>query len=183
MPEFSVPVPLAHATLAAIVCIAAVIDVRTMRLPNWLTVAALAAGLLFSAIAPAPDNSFWRALGGAGAGLAVTLPLYVLRLMGAGDVKLIAGVGAFLGFPAIFGALAYVFIAGGVLAIVIAIWRRSLKRLAVNVTQATQGLFYTAMAGVRSTVVLSQGASIGKLPYGVAICAGTLAWLFIPSVL
>src|SRR5687768_12531749 len=102
--------------------------------------------------------------------------------MGAGDVKLMAGVGAFVGFPAILGALLCIFIAGGVLAIAIAAWRRSLRRLAVNVSDATQGMFYTAMAGVRTTVAIPRGASIGKLPYGVAVCAGTLAWLFLPSL-
>ena len=183
MPGFPSSIPLAHAVLAAILCVAAAIDARTMRLPNWLTLATLVCGLVFAAVHPATDNTFWRALAGAATGLAVTLPLYALRLMGAGDAKLMAGVGAFLGFPAELGALAYILIAGGVLAIGIAAWRRSFRRLAVNVTQATQGLFYTAISGVRSTVAMPQGASVGKLPYAVAVCAGTLAWLFGPRLL
>jgi len=176
-------VPLSHGVLAVLVCVAAVIDWRTLRLPNWLTFGTLACGLAVSAVHPAPDESLWRALGGALAGLGCTLPFYVLRVMGAGDTKLMAGVGAFLGFPAVLGAVVYTFIAGGIAAIAFALWRRSLKRFAANVIRAAQGLVYTALAGVHSTVALPRGASVGKLPYGLAICAGTLAWLVFPFFL
>jgi prepilin peptidase CpaA len=173
----------AHAALAIAVCLAAAIDARTMRVPNWLTFGAFAAGLVFSVVAPAPGNDLWRALGGAATGLACTLPFYVVRVMGAGDAKLMAAVGAFVGFPAVLGALAYIFVAGGVVAIVLAIRRRALKRLAINVGHATQGLLYAALAGVRGTADVPQAASVGKLPYGLAICTGTLAWLAFPSLL
>jgi prepilin peptidase CpaA len=175
--------PPAYAALAIVVCIAAATDACTMRVPNWLTFGAFAAGLAFGALAPAPGNDVWRALGGAATGLACTLPFYALRVMGAGDAKLMAAVGAFTGFPAVLGALVYVFMAGGLAAIVFAIRRRALKRLAVNVGHATQGLLYGALAGVRGTAAVPQAASVGKLPYGIAICAGTLAWLAFPSLL
>lgn len=175
--------PPAHLVLATLVCIAAVIDWRTMRVPNWLTLGTFACGIAFGILHPAPDNNLWRALAGALAGLACTVPFYTLRVMGAGDAKLMAGVGAFLGFPGVLGAVVYTFIAGGVLAIAFAVWRGTLKRVAANSMHATRDLAYAAMAGLRGTVALPQGASAGKLPYGLAICVGTLAWLAFPTLL
>ena len=174
--------PPAHALLAVVVCTAAVIDWRTMRLPNWLTAGAMALGLFVNVFWPAPGMSAWWALAGLGAGLACTLPFYVLRVMGAGDVKLVAAVGAFLGVPSVFGAVVCTFIAGGIAAVAFAIWRRAFKRLAVNVNQAAQGLFYAALGGVHAGAILPLG-SVGKLPYGLAICAGTLTWLALPALL
>ena len=175
-------IPPAHAMLAVLLCVGAAIDWRTMRLPNWLTAGGMVAGLLVNAFWPAPGASGWWALAGLAGGMACTLPFYTLRVMGAGDVKLMGAVGACLGAPAVLGAVVYTFIAGGIAAILFAIWRRSFKRLAVNVGDATKGLLYVALAGVRGTVFLPAGASIGKLPYGLAICAGTLAWLAFPTL-
>ena len=75
---------------------AAVIDGRSLRVPNWLTFHFLIGGLIFA---------FWKggsallltSLAGAGVGLLTLLPLYAIGGMGAGDVKLMAGVGAWIG--------------------------------------------------------------------------------------
>lgn len=102
------------------------LDWRSRRIPNWLTVPALGAGLAVNALA-------WRwagtkqALEGAGLGLAILLPFVLLRGLGAGDWKLMGALGAWLGpsrlIVVLFGT---VFIAG-VMAIVQMVRHRDRK--------------------------------------------------------
>jgi prepilin peptidase CpaA len=149
--------------LAAFLVAGAWIDWRTFRIPNWLTLSGLAAGLAYNA-SPAPGAlGFLTALGGAAIGLAALLPLYAGRVMGAGDVKLMALVGAFLGTSQVLFAVLFTFIAGGIAALAFALWTQSTGRLALNVSELVRG-----GPGI---------ASVGRLPYGISICAGTLAWL------
>jgi Flp pilus assembly protein protease CpaA len=100
--------------------LAAVTDVRRFRIANWLTVSLLASGLAFHAIA-----SGWPGLGRSGAGamfgfFALIFP-WSARQMGAGDVKLMAGVGAWLGLPMTFEVLITAAILGGVYALIVTI--------------------------------------------------------------
>jgi prepilin peptidase CpaA len=157
--------------LAVLVLAAMVSDLRTMRIPNWLTFGGAAAGLALAALA----GEALTALQGFGLGLAMLLPLWLVRVLGAGDVKLMAMVGAFLGFPEIAGAALMVFIAGGVLAIGYSLWLRQTGRMLRNVQQALVTSAFAISAGMKPQ--LAAMPSIGKLPYGVGICVGTLAWL------
>jgi prepilin peptidase CpaA len=71
--------------------------VNTHRIPNSLVIMALALGLIEQlTLAPTLGLAYW--VGGAGTGLAIFLPFYIGGGMGAGDVKLMAAVGGFLGF-------------------------------------------------------------------------------------
>lgn len=172
------------ALLIVLLMLAAFIDVRTFRIPNWLTFGGAAMGLLFGAAiqwrllgpAWAIDGFLWS-LGGLAAGLALMLPMYALRVMGAGDVKLMAMAGAFLGLGQIVPAVLCVFVAGGALAIAYAVWRRALRRLAANLTEIVQSMAVAAIAGVRPRGATAPRPSIGNLPYGVSISAGTIAWI------
>jgi prepilin peptidase CpaA len=172
------------ATLVLLLVAAAVIDVRTMRIPNWLTLSGALMGLGLNAAlqwqllgASAAAHGLLGALGGMAAGLALLLPLYLLRVMGAGDVKLMAMVGAFVGLQQIVPAVICVFLAGGVLALGVAAWRRSLRQLTLNVAGIVQWLAFAAFAGFRPDPAAGANRSVGTLPYGLSICAGTLAWL------
>ncbi|HBI68974.1 MAG TPA: hypothetical protein DDZ22_08115, partial [Massilia sp.] len=69
---------------------------------------------------------------GLGLGLAFLLPMYALRLIGAGDVKLLAMVGAFVGAGQILSIALIALIAGGVLALLVAAWQGSLRRVLGN---------------------------------------------------
>lgn len=171
------------ALLVVLLMVAAFIDVRTYRIPNWLTYGGAAIGLAFGAAiqwrllgpAWAIDGFLWS-LGGLAAGLALMLPMYALRVMGAGDVKLMAMAGAFLGLGQIVPAVLCVFVAGGVLAVGYALWRRALGRMTANVVDIVQSMAFAAMSGVR-TGAGAPRLSVGKLPYGVSISAGTIAWI------
>src|SRR4051812_27143801 len=96
--------------------LAAVTDVRTRRIPNWLTFGTLVLGVLLNTWLHGLEGSF-GALAGAVLGLALLLPFYILGGLGAGDVKLAAALGAVLGAQVLISALIYGAIVGGVMSI------------------------------------------------------------------
>ena len=115
-----------------------------------------------------------------GIGLLLLLPLYLLRMMGAGDVKLMAMIGAFLGPNDIFGVFLSTLIVGGVLALIVS-WRQGvLCKLIDNLTL----MFLLALSVNKSkplrgnlSLVGDAPDSVGKLPYAIAIAAGTMIFL------
>jgi prepilin peptidase CpaA len=164
--------------LLALVVIAGVIDYRSYRIPNWLTFGGALVGLASSTlVAGQPLDGFLWALAGLAAGLVVMIPLYALRVMGAGDVKLMAAVGAFLGFPAILYAVLFTFIAGGVAAVVFALAHKASRRMADNVGAIAWSMTLGAMTGTSPVASLKQAGSIGKLPYAISIGIGTIAYM------
>lgn len=169
--------------LIGLLVLAAVIDWRTLRIPNWLTVSGMVYGLAYSTMAaPANQGAAMGALaslGGLALGLAVLLPLYALRVMGAGDVKLMAMVGAFLGLGSMPYALLYCLIAGGVFALFYVLYQNVALRFVVNVGAVLQMLPFAAQHGRRAGAWLATAPSIGKMPYGPAICAGTVVYLVV----
>ena len=159
--------------LEGLIVAAAVADWRKSRLPNALTFGGAAIGLLLSLL-PQGIGIAASALGAAAA-LALLFPLWMLRVTGAGDVKLLAMVGTFLGVPDIFFALLFTMAAGGVFAIGFAAMRGGLPRMFANARDLFQ---VTALAAMnRQRPATGDIASVGKLPYGVCVCVGTSAWL------
>ncbi len=142
-----IPVLAAGAALAA----AALFDLRSSRIPDWLTISAL-----LGALAARTAGYGVLATGGLGEGLAgallaaaVAVPMAIWGRMGWGDVKLLAAVGAFFSWPAIATAL-----------------------LLISLCGAAQAVVTLAVARARAA---SRPAGI---PYGVAIAAGSAlaAW-------
>lgn len=162
--------------LIGLLLAAAVIDWRTMRIPNWLTVGGMVYGLAASAAqSTSVGAGLATAAGGLGLGLVLLLPLWLLRIMGAGDVKLMAMVGAFTGPAGVLSCVVYVLILGGLAAIVLAIMRGSLGLMLKNL----QFILTVALMPAGGSRIPSAAAmpSIGKLPYGLCICIGTVAFL------
>lgn len=161
--------------LIGLLLVAAVIDWRTMRIPNWLTAGGMLYGLAINAsMAPSSGAGLALAAGGLVLGLVLLLPLYLVRAMGAGDVKLMAAVGAFLGPLAVFKAALFVFVVGGLAALAFALSRRASRQLAANLTEFAQSLVLPGVAVWRPGIGT---ASIGNLPYGVSISVGTQLFL------
>lgn len=166
------------AILFALLVTAAIHDVRTYKIPNWLTMGGAAFGLAYSLFVPFPMHGglLW-ALGGLALGLALMLPLYAMKVMGAGDVKLMAMAGSFLGLHEIFFAVIATFIVGGVLALGFALSRGVLRNMLGNVKQLVQAMTVSVFAGPGGAGQPAVEHSAGKLPYGVSICIATIGYV------
>ena len=159
----------AGALLIAVVACA--VDVRTARIPNVLTMTSLVAGLVDHSASPSGHGLLF-ALGGAGMGLLVFFPVFALGGMGAGDVKLMAALGAWLGWsPTVWTAL-YAACAGGALALVWGLARGYLGQAFRNLLALAR--FWLA-AGVRPMPPLTLDEGRGpRLPYALPILIGVL---------
>jgi prepilin peptidase CpaA len=154
---------------------AAIIDGRCLRVPNWLTYNFVVGGLIFA---------FWKggsallltSMAGAAVGLLTLLPLYSIGGMGAGDVKLMAGVGAWIGPWFTLCAFVSSAMAGAVIAAAMVVYSGELYRhLAMMHTIGREVLT------LRNPVLLSERAAHRKptmmlLPYGIPIAVGSIAY-------
>ena len=166
-----------HSILLALLLIASISDCRSYRIPNWLTFGGTTFALLYSVVVPfSPQMGFGWALGGFALGLSFMLPLYMLGLMGAGDVKLMAMVGAFLGMTGTLYAVLLIFICGGLSALAYSAWRHSLRQLFSNVQLKLRTLLVSSFGGSQTHAVMAS-PSAGRLPYAVSISLGTLIFL------
>lgn len=103
----------------------ALVDLRTRRVPNPLTLGIAALGVLLAGIG-AGAVSLPAAFAGLGLGLLIMLPGHLVGATGAGDAKLFAALGTLLGPSGVVAAFVYTAIVGGVLALVVALCRRQL---------------------------------------------------------
>lgn len=161
---------------AVLVAIAAAIDIRTRRVPNVLTFGASGTALIYFLVTGGLRGLGTSALGWT-AGVALFLPLFLLRGLGAGDVKLLGAVGAWLGpMGAVRSGFLTVF-AGGVLALAVAVRHRYLREAFSNLG----GMLWSwRLQGPRPVAGMTLEDSKGpRLPYAAAIAAGTLAALWL----
>lgn len=154
---------LALAVLLAL--IAAWTDLRSRRIPNWLTVPGLAVG-----IAASTALSGWSGLKdsllGAGLGLILLLPFVLLRSLGAGDWKLAGALGAFSGPAALVDLLLGSIFVAGVMAFALVVYKGRLRETVRNIGHIIVSLVTFRLPGSR--VSLDNPDSL-KIPYGVAL--------------
>lgn len=171
--------------MCALLAAAVLQDIKHHRIPNSIAFSGMGLGILLNTLLPEGTGfagwlpgglGFLGGLKGAALGLALLLPMYLLRAMGAGDVKLMAMVGAFLGPTAVLGAVLGTFLAGGLLAVGFAAKNRIMRRVFQNIrSMISVGLFKTATGQLPTMEDMPQTA--GKLPYAIAIAAGSAAYL------
>jgi prepilin peptidase CpaA len=154
---------------------AVITDLRARIIPNELVLAGALGGLLLAGLHP-EGIGLLPALGGLALGLAIFLPVYVVRAMGAGDVKLMAMAGAFLGYAAIAEAALWVLLTGGALVLIFSLRRGVARRMAGNLRE-----MFSSAAGslqIRTLPDFSTGPqTAARLPYAVAIALGVAAFL------
>lgn len=161
--------------LAMFLAVAVYWDVRERRVPNKLVLFGLAIGFVFQVWFFGLQGA-GMFLSGALAGLAVLLPFNLLRLLGAGDVKLMAMVGGFIGSAsAMLWVVLYTFVAGGLLVVVFATLGRAWGKLGSNLFIMWKLGFSELDA--RGTGDQNKLQPAARLPYAVAIACGSLAYL------
>lgn len=171
--------------VTAVLVLAAVIDGIQLKVPNWLTFPFIISGWAFSAAHYAVTGDIWyEGLGysllGTAIGLGLLLPAYAIGGMGAGDVKLLAGVGAWVYGLNTFYAFCATCIVGAVLAVGMVLYRKAWKK--------HRDQFWTILGEIMtirdpnqlSTIAAERKSSMLLLPYGIPIAIGTIiyfAWM------
>ncbi|WP_028226042.1 A24 family peptidase [Paraburkholderia ferrariae] len=173
------PVPLC---VTAWVLVAASTDLVARRIPNWLVGSGLFGALAVQVWLHGAPSGATAWLAGAATGFAAFMPFYLLRGMAAGDVKLMAMVGAWLGVNAACHVALATFVLGGAGSVLIVVCQGRLAQLLRNVRAMLPGVLHKLPLASAMPLSIAQieapGPSVGSLPYGVAIAAGTLGVLF-----
>ena len=160
--------------LLVLVVSAAVIDLAIRKIPNLLLLGGWIGALGLYCTAAEPGAAIGMALGGALLGFALFLPLYALRGMAAGDVKLMATVGLFLGPGETLYAGILTWCLGGVMALVIILFTRRWSAAYANLRELL--LPVLLRMGPPAAGSAAPRKSVGSMPYGLAIALSTL-WL------
>jgi prepilin peptidase CpaA len=169
-------VPFWQFGLVGVVGVALVTDLQNRKIYNWLTFPAILAGLVLNfAVGGLPGLQ--SSLIGLFVGSLVFLVGFFVGAMGAGDVKLMAAVGAWLGWPYTVAAVIYVTLIGGLIAIGAAAASGALTQMLKNV-----GGFMMALVtpGAKPAGAFTKSAA-PPVAYGVSICLGTLLALVFPE--
>ena len=170
------------AALSLAMLIAVEADLRERRIPNVLVLVLLCAGIVLNVFGPANGDAgmfarFPGALGagaamlGALVGLALFLPLYLLRAMGAGDVKLMAALGSFVGPVDALSLALCILLMGGVLGILRMLWIRKTRLVFNNVMMMLDSL--TTSTGPRFDPVTQ---SADRMPFALAFAGGLFSY-------
>jgi len=156
------------------------IDWRIRKIPNWLTVSALLAGIVLSGV-------LWRwpgvkqSLEGAGLCLGILLPFVLMRGLGAGDWKLMGALGAFMGPQRAMGVLLGTVLIAGLMAVVEIARQRKIQETICNLW-ALFIAFSTFHVTSGRVVTLDAPGSL-KIPFGVAAALSTGAFFLALSAL
>jgi prepilin peptidase CpaA len=165
------------AAMTAITLVAAFTDLKARRIPNWLVLAGVVAGFGLNAALGG-----WSGVAAAGLGFGLALliyvPLFILRAMGGGDVKLMAAIGCMAGPNNWFTIFILASIAGAVYAVFLLVAKRSMGGAIWNVLHIVKELIRLRLP-FRSKPQLDIGHPKAlSVPHGVSIAAGTLVFLY-----
>jgi prepilin peptidase CpaA len=155
--------------LASVLLVAGVTDLRSCKIPNWLTLSAMASGLLGHSVLNGLSGLLFSAKG-LGLGLALFLLFYVMGGMGAGDVKLLAAVGSFIGAEGVFSAGIMTMLLGGLYAIAMMVSSSGMRASLKQVAMIFQSFILTPGSFGAFKPVKGQP----KLRYALVIGLGTL---------
>jgi prepilin peptidase CpaA len=168
--------PVLQLLLIALVITACVYDIRVRRIPNWLVLAGLVIGLglnLFLFGWPGLKSS----LLGVGLAALIYFPLYLLRGMGAGDVKLMAAVGALVGPAPWFVIFVITSIVGGLAAVTLLVARGRVARTLWNLRHILDSMLHlrAPYEGRQDLDVRSESSM--RLPHGAFIALGSIVFI------
>lgn len=175
------PFPLALLLAAATVS-AGLYDIRFRRIPNWLTVATLVAGFLGNLVVPEAPGLI-ASLAGFGLALLIYAPLYLLRAMGAGDVKLLAAIGAVVGPRTWFVVFLFSVVIGSLLGLVLLLTKGRLRRTFANIGSILSELAHLRVPYAKEPDLDVSSPSAAAMPHGAAVALGSLLYLVLTGPL
>jgi prepilin peptidase CpaA len=152
-------------------------DLRFRRIPNRLVAAIAMGGVVYTLATLPPLVALTHMLGGGALGLALWLPFWGMRVLGAGDVKLAAAAGVWLGVVGVLEAALVGAAVGGVLAF----WALA-RHGGVTAGAARFGAWMVASRAT-GTILPELTPKERRIPYGIAIAAGALAAAWVPGLI
>lgn len=167
-------------TIALVV--AAVIDGYKLKVPNWLTFSLILSGWAASGISYGWAGLGWS-LAGTAVGLALLLPAYAIGGMGAGDVKLLAGVGAWVGTMITLYAFCVSALVGGLIALAMVVYRRAWTHHYYQFLTIWHEMVTIRDPGQLSTIAAERKSTMLLLPYGIPLAIGTIAYFAFTGML
>ena len=167
--------------VSVVLVVAAVIDGIQLKVPNWLTFPMIISGWIYSAIAYAMTGDAWYvglgwSLAGTAVGLALLLPAYSIGGMGAGDVKLLAGVGAWVYCSTTFYAFCVSTVVGAIIAIVMVVLSKGVKKHTNQFMYILNEIMTIQNPETLSEIAKERKPSMKLLPYGIPIAIGTIIY-------
>jgi prepilin peptidase CpaA len=160
--------------LLGAVCVS---DVRSRRIPNALVASLGIAGMTYALLVMSPLPALKFALGGGATALAVWLPFWLAGVLGAGDVKLAAATGTWLGLSGVIEASLIGAAAGGALAL----WSLS-RHGGLRAGLHRFGVWALA-SRISKTVAPELTPRERRIPYGLAIAAGAAVAAWVPGLI
>lgn len=155
-----------------ILCLAVTNDIRYGRIPNWLTFPAMCAALTYH-LCTAGISGFGASLAGLIIGGAIFFIFYIVGGMGAGDIKLMAAMGALFGPKEILYIALFTAVAGGIYAAALFLITRN-RQAIMQCAVTARNFLFTGCLTLKGSDTKDKKTS---LRYGIAIAAGTLAVL------
>lgn len=165
--------------VTVVLIVAAVIDGWALKVPNWITFPFIIAGWIYSTAFYGFEGLGWSLVGTV-VGLALLLPPYAIGGMGAGDVKLLAGVGAWVYGTHTFYAFCVSAIVGAILAVGMVVARKAWNKHASQFWQIYNEITTIRDPEILAGIAAKRKSSMLLLPYGIPICIGTImyfAWM------
>jgi len=158
--------------------VAAVIDGLQLKVPNWITFPMVASGWVYSAtLSPFPGwEGLVYSLLGTAVGLAVLLPPYAVGGMGAGDVKLMAGVGAWMWSTDTLFAFAISALVGGVIAVGMVLYRGAWNKHKNQFWSIINEIVTVKDPEKLAEIAAERKPRMFLLPYGIPIAIGSIAY-------
>lgn len=171
--------------VSVVLVVAAVIDGIKLKVPNWITFPMIISGWIYSTAAFAIAGDPWYvglgwSLLGTVIGLGLLLPAYAIGGMGAGDVKLLAGVGAWVYGTATFYAFAVSVVIGAIIAVGMVIYRKAWSKHSGQFRMLVAEIMSVKNPEKLAELAAARKSTMLLLPYGIPIAIGTIlyfAWM------
>lgn len=161
--------------LSVVLVIAAVIDGWKLRVPNWITFPLIVSGWVYSTIAFGWAGLGWSLVGTA-VGLGLLLPAYAIGGMGAGDVKLLAGIGAWVWTTVTLYAFCVSALVGGIIAVGMVLWRRDWHHHFRQFWMITGEILEVRDPEALALIAAERKSRMTLLPYGIPIAIGSITY-------